>query len=191
MRTSIILHMIHSIWKLSLCQINQYGCLLASLRMKDKGSGRVGGGVGRRGDWCHLLYRDLPLKINTPCIPTKQSPIKQQRTHNWPWVQGAGWLKHSEEWCDSQWASSQLHRKSGVCISIPPDLPLASDLQRCLVNKRTCPLWIEIHPLGKIGVKWAIAHTFVTRFGWKMHESDTWCTLRHCVTLCILEPTLY
>lgn len=65
------------------------------------------------GGQCHLLYRDLPLNINTPCIPTKHYPIKQQRNCNWPWVQDAGWQKYSEAWCDLQWATSQVHSKSG------------------------------------------------------------------------------
>lgn len=74
---------------------NQRGCLLSPLRINEEGPGW---GVDR----CHSLCRDLPLNINTPCISSERHSIKQ-RNHNWPWVQGAAWLKHCGAWCDSQW----------------------------------------------------------------------------------------
>lgn len=99
--------------------------------------------------WCHWLYRDLPLNINTPCIFTQQHPVKQQQKHNWPWVQGAGRLKYHEAWRDLQWATSQVHRKSGGCIP-----PLYCEIAR---YARTCRDICERHQLkynlGKINVE--------------------------------------
>lgn len=101
----ITLHGIY-IWKSLLCK--EKSVRLFTLSTPDQCRGTRGGRLKWAGGlyWCHLLYRDLPLSINIPRIPTKQHPIKQ-RNHNWPWAQGACWWKHCEAWCDSQWATSQ------------------------------------------------------------------------------------
>ena len=96
----ITLRRIH-IWK----SCKEKSVRLFTVSTLDQCRGMRGGGGGGL-YCCHLLYRDLPLNINTPCILTKQRPIKQ-RNHNWPWVQGAGWWKHCKAWCDSQRATCQ------------------------------------------------------------------------------------